>query len=177
MKKSLIIFLLFLLTIQSANAGMLLTGEVQYTTESAREELIQSKPAKPDDKFVSVFLRDENYNENMTALLKGNVELKDRTLAIFSDNSYAVMYHSDKLHVFYYSPSGELTHTEVKDGINYPYKSYKYDISGKLVNMGLRVSKAETYIFSPDGRLIAHWVKQYGYDENGNVIMTRKYFE
>lgn len=173
----LLILFIFTALILPAQAEMLLTGEVEYTTDSARSELINSRPQKPDEKFVSIYLKDENYNENISALLKGSVELKDRTLAMFSDNSYAVMYHNDKLHVFYYAPNGDLTHYEIKDGIEYPYKSYKYDVEGKLVNMGLRVSKAETYIFSPNGKLIAHWVKENGYDENGQVIMRRKYLE
>ena len=173
----LLILFIFTALILPAQAEMLLTGEVEYTTDSARSELINSRPQKPDEKFVSIYLKDENYNENISALLKGSVELKDRTLAMFSDNSYAVMYHNDKLHVFYYAPNGDLTHYEIKDGIEYPYKSYKYDVEGKLVNMGLRVSKAETYIFAPNGKLIAHWVKENGYDENGQVIMRRKYLE
>ena len=174
-------FLLILFTLATVilpvQAGILLTGEVEYTTDSARYELINSIPQKSDEKFVSIYLKDKNYKENISALLKGFVELKDRTLAMFSDNSYAVMYHNDKLHVFYYAPNGSLTHYELKDGIEYPYKSYKYDINGNLVNMGLRVSKAETYIFSPNGKLIAHWIKENGYYENGNVIMTRKYLD
>lgn len=176
MKFLLILFVLISL-ILPARAGMLLTGEVQYTTESARSELINSRPQKPEKSFLALYIKDENYNKNISALLKGSVELKDRTLAMFSDNSYAVMYLEDKLHVFYYAPNGSLTHYEVKDGIEYPYKSYKYDINDNLVNMGLRVSKAETYIFSPNGKLIAHWIKENGYDENGNIIMTRKYLD
>lgn len=41
--------------------------------------------------------------------------------------------------------------------------------------MGLRVSKAETFIYTPKGKLIAHWKGQYAYDENGKIIMTRRY--
>ena len=110
-------------------------------------------------------------------MLKGKTELKDRILALFSDNSYAVMYKDDELHVWYYSANGQLTHYEIKDGTNYPYKSYKYNIDGKLINMGLRVSKGETFIFNPNGKLIAHWIKNNGYDEYGNIILKRKYFE
>ena len=109
--------------------------------------------------------------------MKGHAEIKDRVLAQFSDSSYAVMYYDNPLYVWYYSPEGVLTHIEVKDGTNYPYKSYKYDTDGKLVNMGLRVSKEETFIFDPSGKLIAHWLKDKGYDENGKVIMKRRYKE
>ena len=40
--------------------------------------------------------------------------------------------------------------------------------------MTLRVSENETFIFSPLGKLIGHWVSANCYDENGNIIMKRK---
>lgn len=175
--KFLILVIILTAIVLPAPAQMLLTGEVEYTTDTARGELLHSSPQKPAKELLFLNITDDNYQENITALLKGNVELKDRTLALFSDNSYAVMYNADEFHVWYYSPNGTLTHSEVKDNLNYPYKSYKYDLNGNLVNMGLRVSKAETYIFNPDGKLIAHWIKSRGYDEAGNLIMKRRYLD
>lgn len=125
--------------------------------------------------FTAQHITDKNNTENLKYFLRGNVELKDRTLAFFSDSTYAVMYNEDKCHVWYYTNSGKLIYTEVKDGLNYPYKSYKFNTAGKLINMGLRVSKGETFIYSPNGKLIAHWLGQYAYDEKGNIIMSRKY--
>ncbi len=110
-------------------------------------------------------------------LLTGEVELKDRTIARFSDKSYAVMFKNDQFHVRYYSENGELTHIETKDKIEYPYNFYKHDVAGNLVNKGLRISKGESFIFNPNGKLLAHWVKGNAYDEQGNVIMTREYLE
>ena len=176
MKNFLVILLLLIFTVP-AYADMVLTGGVNYTTDKARKELLDEKPSKIDSKIVRNFAVDNDFENNMSALLNGQVELKDRTLAIFSDNSYAVMYKDDETLIWYYSPQGQLTHYEIKDGINYPYKTYKYNTSGELVNMGLRVSKAETFIFSPNGRLIAHWLKSNGYDETGRLIMRRKYLE
>lgn len=46
--------------------------------------------------------------------MTGNVELKDRTLAFFSDSTYAVMYENDKYHVWYYTNSGNLIYAEEK---------------------------------------------------------------
>ena len=175
MKKLLVIWVLLICTAGISCADEVLTGGVEYTTDIAREELLQKTPLKPDGLSVLTNIADENYKENKTLLLKGHAEIKDRVLAEFSDNSYAVMYHENPLYVWYYSPEGVLTHIEVKDGTNYPYKSYKYDTDGKLVNMGLRVSKEETFIFDPSGKLIAHWLKDKGYDETGKVIMKRHY--
>lgn len=171
----LILFIIYLAL--PVNAEMLLTGEVDYNTNSAREELTQYSPPKINPNLLLIRLRDENYQENISMLLKGNIYLTDRILAKFSDNSYAVMYKNDELHVWYYSAAGNLTHYEIKSGAEYPYKSYKYDINKKLVNMGLRVSKAETFIYTPSGKLIAHWVKNNGYDGDGNIVMTREFFE
>ena len=177
MKKLLVIWVLLICTAGISCADEVLTGGVEYTTDIAREELLQKTPLKPDGLSVLTNIADENYKENKTLLLKGQAEIKDRVLAEFSDNSYAVMYHENPLYVWYYSPEGILTHIEVKDGTNYPYKSYKYDTEGNLVNMGLRVSKEETFIFDKSGKLIAHWLKDKGYDENGKVIMKRRYKE
>lgn len=154
-----------------------LTGEVNYNIQSAKEELFNTPRKKLDSFLVAKNITDKNNIENLKYSLKGNVELKDRTLAFFSDSTYAVMYYSDMYHVWYYSKNGKLIYTEEKDALEYPYKSYKYTISGRLVNMGLRVSKDETFIYTPQGRLIAHWLKDKAYDEYGNVIMTRKYSE
>lgn len=175
MKKLLVIWVLLICTAGISCADEVLTGGVEYTADSAREELLHKEPVKPDGLTVLVNIADENYKENKTLLLKGQAEIKDRVLAEFSDNSYAVMYHENPLYVWYYSPEGILTHIEIKDGTNYPYKSYKYDTEGNLVNMGLRVSKEETFIFDKSGKLIAHWLKDKGYDETGKVIMKRHY--
>ncbi len=169
----LIIFLfIFLLPAQSQTT---LTGEVTYNVDSARQELLQNPVKKLDSKLVSQNLYDKQHRENLKYFLQGNVELKDRTLAFFSDGSYAVMYHNDKYHVWYYSNDGILTNTEEKNQLEYPYKSYKYSIDGKLINMGLRVSEQETFIYTPSGKLIAHWLGENAYDSNGNIIMKRKY--
>ena len=175
MKKLLVIWVLLICTAGISCADEVLTGGVEYTTDIAREELLQKTPLKPDGLSVLTNIADENYKENKTLLLKGHAEIKDRVLAQFSDSSYAVMYYDNPLYVWYYSPEGVLTHIEIKDGTNYPYKSYKYDTEGNLVNMGLRVSKEETFIFDKSGKLIAHWLKDKGYDETGKVIMKRHY--
>lgn len=176
MKKLLFIFLLFFIS-QSAHADMLLYGEAEYNTQRALDEVSQTKQLKINPNFLIPHLLDINNNENLSALLKGQVELKDRELALFSIGTYGVVYKEDKLHAYYYSNSGVLEYVDFRSGSEYPYKSYQYDIAGNLVNMGLRVSKREAYIYSPDGKLIAHWVGAYGYDERGNIIMTRKFIE
>ncbi len=156
-------------------AETFLTGGVNYNVDTARQELQNSPIEKLSQELVSQNLSDKNFDENIGYALQGNVSLQDRTLAFFSDSTYAVLYNEDKFHVWYYDKSGKLIYMEVRDGLNYPYKSYKYSIDGSLVNMGLRVSKEETFIYNPQGKLIAHWLGTNAYDEAGNIIMTRKY--
>ena len=177
MKQFLVILFLTIFISLPAHAEKVLTGGVEYTTDQARGELLKEELPEPDGLTILTHIADENYKENKTALLKANIEIKDRVLALFSDGSYAVMYNENPLNVWYYSEEGILTHIEVKNRAEYPFKAYKYDTEGKLVNMSLRVSKAETFIFNPAGKLIAHWVKENGYDENGKIIMKRKYKE
>ena len=174
MLKKLILFLVLFIMLP-VNAQTILTGKVRYDVNSARRELLKNPLKKLNSQLVAKHLTDNENRENLEYVLQGNVELKDRTLAFFSDGTYAVMYDNDKYHVWYYSHDGKLIYAEEKDGIDYPYKSYKYTTMGELVNMGLRVSKEETFIYSPNGRLIAHWLKESAYDEDGNIIMQRKY--
>ncbi len=177
MKKGIFLILILFFCSQSTLADMLLYGEAEYNVESALNEVQRTQQNKINPLFLKPHLLDVNRYENLTSLLKGQVDLKDRELALFSIGTYGVVYKNDPLHAYYYSNSGVLEYVDIRSSKDYPYKSYQYDIAGNLVNMGLRVSKRETYIYSPNGDLIAHWVGAYGYDENGQIIMTRKFIE
>lgn len=176
MKKIILILFLFILSLP-AQAETILTGTVNYNVNSAREELLQNFKNPLNRDLIKLYAYDYQNKENLIYLLKGQTDLKDRTLASFSDGTYAVMHFDDILHVYYYKNDGTLLYIEEKEIDTYPYKSYKYDITGKLVNMSLRISKGETYIYTPGGKLIAHWINSNGYDERGNIVMTRKYAE
>lgn len=147
------------------------------SVEQAREEVLSTAKEKPDSSNLANNFQDPKYEENQSMLLKGITELSDRKLARFSDGSYAVMYYNDKKNTYYYAPDGTLTHNQIKTGENYPYKAYKYSTDGKLVNLSLKVSETETFIFNNSGKLLAHWVGENCYDEEGNIIMTRKIYE
>ena len=150
-----------------------LTGGVKYTVDDAKIELRNNRPSVTEILARNNFV-DPNHNENYSALLKGKTTVNDRILAIFSDGTYAVNYKNDLKHVWYYDKDGSLINAEIRTAFEYPFGSYKYGPDGELINMSLRVSKDETFIFSPFGKLLAHWVGNNCYDENGNVVMTRK---
>jgi hypothetical protein len=155
--------------------AQVLSGGVEYNTTSAREELLASDIPTIPKNLLNLHIYDNEVEQNHALLLKGVAQTQDRILASFSDGSYAIVYNDNPLYTWYYSPDGFLTHSEVKTSIDYPFKAYKYNLAGKLVNMNLRPSKDETFIFTKDGKLLAHWKFEKCFDENGNVIMTRKY--
>lgn len=174
MKKIFLIITLIILSMP-VMAENVIKGGIQFDVSSAREELMKKPVQRLNPELIAKYLTDENHKENMSYLEIGNASLEDRMLAFFSDSTYAVMYNDDKYHVWYYTKNGKLLYAEEKENLDYPCKFYKYNTSGGLVNMGLKVSKDETFIFSGNGRLIAHWIKSNAFDEYGNVIMTRKY--
>lgn len=175
MKKFLII-ILSLITIWLPAYSKIITGGVEMTVEDARGELLSGNKETLNKQNIINNFKDPKYEENQAMLLKGITELKDRKLGKFSDGSYAVMYYNDRKNTYYYSQDGTLTHNETRTGIEYPYRAYKYSTNGKLVNMSLKVSEYETFIFTPSGKLIAHWQGENCYDEDNNIIMTRKIY-
>lgn len=172
MRKIFVITLILLL--QPVVMGDIITGGVEMSVDTAREEVVSGQKARFDYMNVKNNLTDRNYRENQSKLLKGITELNDRKLGRFSDGSYAVMYYDDPKNTYYYSPDGILTHNEVKTDTNYPFKAYKYKTDGTLENQSLKVSPQETFIFNKNGKLIAHWLGENCFDENNNIIMTRK---
>jgi hypothetical protein len=160
----------------SADATVI-TGGVKYDINSAKDAVMTTQPPFLSSQLVKNNILDPNSNTNNSALLRGITELKDRTLAQFSDQSYGIIYKNNPTNVFYYNENGYLTHIELKDSVEYPYKAYKYNTFGNLINISLRTSEEETFIFNPSGKLIAHWVKSQCFDENNNVIMTRKIYK
>ena len=175
MKK--ILLLITLIIIATSVNAQTLTGGVTYTTQDARIELQNTRPPAIDFLLIQDNFTDKNHPENYSQLLKGITELKDRTLGIFSDKTYAIKYKNNPKYIWYYDSKGTLIYTEEQTSSQYPYKTYKYTPDGELVNMTLRVSKDETFIFSQYGQLLGHWVGQNCYDENGNIVMTRKISE
>lgn len=172
MKKILVLLFVFLLGMPVFSE--IITGGVECSVEDARSDVFSSPPIGPIFEYLRANLVDSNYGENISTLLSGNAELKDRTLAKFSDGSYGVIYKDNPKSVLYYSHDGILTHNEIKESLDFPYKTYKYTPQGQLVNMTLRVSEDETFIFTPDKKLLAHWLGAICYDEDKNIIMRRQ---
>jgi len=158
-----------------ALADNLLFGSAEYNVNSAREQVADGIAYKINKNIFQSKIYDYDNKSNLENIIKGNLELKDRTLAFFSDSTYGILYKDEPYSVYYYDANGFLIYIDQKSSLNYPYNFYKYDTTGNLINMGVRVSKEETYIYSPDEKLIAHWVGNNAYDEKNNIIMKRRY--
>ena len=156
--------------------SQIITGGVEYDEQSAQQEILNSPLQTVNSSFVTQNLFDQNRQENLRSLLNGNVDLKDRTLASFSDGTYGIIYKNNPTNVWYYTNSGNLMNFEVKTSLSYPYRTYKYTLNNKLVNMSLRVSDKESYIFDKQGNMIAHWLGKNCYNSKGEIIMSRKIY-
>ena len=171
--KQFCILLLILIFALPAQA-QIITGEIEYNAETARNETFSKPIEKVSYNKIYNHFFDSNNIENLNYLFKGITELKDRKLAKFSDGSYGVQYYDDPMFSWYYSQNGKLINFTQKDSLSYPCRITKFKPDGSITNNGYRVSEKESYIFTPDGKLLAHWLGNNCYDENNNIIMTRK---
>ena len=172
-----ILYVAMFLNLNCALADDIFYGSAEYNVDSAREKVVDGIAYRINkDSFKDRYYDLENQS-NLQNIINGNLELKDRTLAFFSDSTYGILYKDDPYCVYYYDANGFLINVDKKDGLNYPYNFYKYSPTGELINMGVRVSKGETYIYSPDEKLIAHWVGANDYNEQNKLIMKRRYVE
>lgn len=168
--KRFILLLFTLILINSAAYAQIITGEVEYNAE-------RSGITKYSIEDLRNYFYDADNTINLNYLYQGVTELKDRKLAKFSDGSYAVQYYDNPLTAWYYSSNGKLTAYTKKDSEDYPCKFTKFKPDGNVINYGIRLSAQESRIYSPEGRLLAHWVRNKCFDKNDNLIMTRKIME
>lgn len=152
----------------------ILTGGVDYTVKDAGLEAFSSPAEVVDFNFVQLYLIDANYNDNVSALLTGEAEFDGRRVASFSDGSYGVVYNDKQEFAWYYNSGGRLISYTKLSSANYPSKITRYKPDGTIINRGLKVSESESFVFSTDGKLLAHWIGRNCYDENNKLTMTRR---
>ncbi len=175
MKKYLLILIMLFFTLSSE--AQMITGEVKYTEEIARHEVFSEGIITPSIELIQANLIDKHCIENNVALLKGQTSIKDRTLVKFSDETYGVTYKQIPLFSWIYTSSGQLISFIKRESLNYPTKTVKYKPDGSIINAGYKVSDKESYIYSIDGKMLAHWKGNICFDLNDNIIMIRKFYD
>lgn len=160
-----------------AFAELVLYANAEFNVESAKNFVLDGIKYKINPETYIDKMFDRNNGWHKENLKNGKTQLEDRTLAYFSDSTYGVLYHDEMNYTYYYDSNGLLIYVDQKDGkgTTYPHRFYKYKANGELVNMGVRVSKDECYIYSTDEKMIAHWIGENAYDAKNQIIMQRKW--
>lgn len=157
-------------------------GGVVYTVESARKLAFDGLDTRLDKSLLKPFWYDEKNVENLNAVKTGK-ELKDRYIMAFTSGlikGYAVTYNDKPEYAYYYTQGGILAGVDYDpnaDRSEYPYKLGKYDAFGRLRSVVLYVSDDEQFSYSKSGKLLAHWIGDYGYNAKGREIARRKVVE
>ena len=177
MEKIFLILILLIFITSTGNCQTLLTGSVDYNVDSARTEAFQGIKYSLSRNSLQKYQVDPDYVSNYTAVLRGNTRLDGRTIATFSDGTYGVRFDDDLFHNYYYNANGSLFKVDELDKPDnvYPHRSVSYDRTGALMQSALVISKNESYIYNLQKKLIAHWVGENCFDENGRIQMTRKF--
>lgn len=162
--------------------------EKVWTIESAKEEVF--KDAKPYVNLSQYPSMDPNYNENKNLINKNQLDSNNRSIEVFSNGDYSVMYNNDITKSYYYNNNGKLQAVDFNlfakniytkydsekysEDELYPMKSYKHEYpNGNIIRVGFYINGDEAYDFEPSGKLTVHWIGTKCYNANGKLIMTR----
>ena len=151
--------------------GYTLKGGVTYTVEQARKEAFADVEYRLPQSIIKAHLKDPNYKENMNTKRMGYIDMGDRYIAFYSDDTYAVLYKNNMYYEYYYYLDGKLEMIGKRTSTSYPAKSYKYDTKGKLQSVILYVKKGESYNFTATGQLNGIWHNNKCYDINGKLLL------
>ena len=173
MKKFLITLLLFLIMLPAG--AKTLTGGVVYTVESARKAAFEGIEYEISMEPFKKYMTDPGFiSPAKTEGGKPKVSKKGRRVVWFSSGNYGVIYYKNPILGYLYNKNGQLIYIEISTNTTFPYIQKKYDVAGNLVGVGLVVEKNESFVYTIDKKMIAHWVGNVRYDEQGNVVGFRK---
>ena len=88
-------------------------------------------------------------------------------------DGFVVRYKDDLTRAYIYGMDNKLKYVDKYDKSSdiFPHRGYKYAPSGKLVNTSLSISKGNSFVFTPKGKLIARFVDGIGYLGNTNIVI------
>jgi hypothetical protein len=182
-----LLLLLSLTGVTYAQQREFVTGvSKSMTVDEARQEAFRTaKPWVDVSGFPTV---DPNFLSNRHQVQKGGGKVGDRLITVFKYGQYSV--HSLKEEMSgpfvsqYFLSNGLLIAIEFDDGGQHISKSYKHSAinntpyfnKGQLIAINLSIGGKESYIFSTDGLMIAHWIGNKCYNTDGSSCGTRRSF-
>ncbi len=92
----------------------------------------------------------------------------------FSDGSYSIIYKNNLQISYVYFSNGQLEGIVFRINRKYPKKSIAYDNKGNLSSVMYTLKNHEQFVFDKNKKLIAHWIGNNCYNEQGELIMTRE---
>lgn len=153
-----LIILFFVLPVYAENT---IHGGLSYTVNQARVWAFDNISYKLP---MSVF-------QDKLSFVKSR---KNKYVTFFSDGDYSVTYRKNPDYTYYYSPEDNLRVVEIMLDKVYPKKSIRYDSSGDLDSVSIDLINNEQFIFDLNKKLVVHWVGENGYNDDGELIKTRK---
>lgn len=126
------------------------------------------------------FLKDKNTVRNYMEISDGRKEDEQNYYAGFFLKkglliAYGIQSKKNMGYVYYYDAMGNLRFIDIYSSSypRFPYYSYQYNSSGKLIGTIYFMSQNDQYIFNPDKTFKGRWYKENMYNRKAKVILTR----
>ncbi len=130
---------------------------------------------KPQISTVNIPAVDPEFEAHREALRQGNTQAGRHLMTLFGDGGYSIrdLKTGER---WYYNRRGQLQQVELADTAEgFPSRAATYDIrDGRLSRVVSNVSTEESYIFSPQGELLYHWVGQQCFRLDGQSCGLRQ---
>ncbi len=163
MKKILGVVFVFFMAFSFAKEEVIQAG-IKYNETSARIEAFKDIERKVNKDIFEDYLKDKNKKENLENIKNSIFDIKnERYLCPFYVKttlaSYSVTYYNEmEEYTFYYNVLGSLIKFDKIINSQYPIKTYSYSRYGNLISVSFSVDEDEQFIYSENGKLLAHWL-------------------
>lgn len=172
-----LVMLFILFTLSLPVYGYTLTGGIEYTEETARQEAFEG--VRPLSIVYSVgwenpkYHFDLNAKNDVLAVAKNSTSIRGIPLPF---KFYTVIYKDEPNKEYIYSKNLGKYIVEATITWNtretYPQKALKYDRYGHLLSIEFNTG-IESFVYDVDGKLIAHWKDKNGYTIEHNMKLKQ----
>ncbi len=156
-----------------------LRANVQYTWTPEKAKAASFNGVGSQIDTSSYPSKDPEFDSNFQARLQNKTLEGNKVLSFFSNGDYCY-YHIGDYRSTCYHENGSLYKISISNhpkGLKiYPSRDADYSYpEGKLVGAGLFVNSGESFIYTANGDMLAHWKGPNAYNDQGEVIMTREW--